>query len=145
MKFVLTGFCQNENIRRYSFQGIATGGRRTDWNVGVDLTMLQRHGIPLQEAPLLCSEVLASQAGHDQAQSLMISDSHMRARAEQRASERMEQQSKRKPTSVPLTPTPAPIPLATGDVKYGRLGGIGLGSRPAYPWSPTLQATTTKR
>ena len=112
--------------------------------MGVDLAMLQRHGIPLQEAPLLCSEVLASQAGHDEAQSLMISDSHMRARAEQRASERMEQQNKRKPTSLPLTPTPAPIPHATGDVKYGRLGGIGLGSRPTYPWSPTPSATTKR-
>jgi hypothetical protein len=138
MKFVLTGFCQNENIRRYSFQGIATGGGRTDWNVGVDLTMLQRHGIPLQEAPLLCSEMLASQAYHDETQSLMISDIHMRARAEQRASERMEQHSKRKPPSLPLTQTPVPPPHATSDVNCGRLG-IGLGSRPAYPWSPTIK------
>ena len=143
MKFVLTGFCQDENIRRYSFHGIAAGGRRTDWNVGVDLTMLQRHGIPLQEAPLLCSAFLAVQSAQDEGQSLMIAESDMRARAEQRASERMEPQNKRKPASPLFTQTPASLPHATGDVKYGRLG-IGLGSRPAYPWSPTPQAITKR-
>lgn len=143
MKFVLTGFCQNENIRRYAFQGIAPGGRRTDWNVGVDVTMLQRHGIPLQEAPLLCSEVLASQAGHDEGQSLMIAEDDVRVRAEQRASERLVSQNKRKPAPSPFTQTPASIPHAPPDPKFGRLG-IGLGSRPTYPWSPTLQATTKR-
>jgi hypothetical protein len=143
MKFVLTGYCQNENIRRYSFQGIATGGRRTDWNVGVDLTMLQRHGIPLQEAPLLCSVLLAAQSAQDEGQSLMITESEMRARAEQRARERMESQNKRKPAAPPSTQTQAPIPHATADLRYRRLG-IGLGSRPAYPWSPSPQGTTKR-
>jgi hypothetical protein len=141
MKFVLTGFCQNENIRCYSFQRIATGGRRTEWNVGVDLTLLQRHGIPLQEAPLLCSVLLAARSAQDEGQSLMISESDMRARAEQRASERMESQNKRKAASLPPPQTQAPIPHATPDLKFGRLG-VGLGSRPAYPWSPGNQDTT---
>jgi hypothetical protein len=143
MKFVLTGFCQNENIRRYSFQGIATGGKRTDWNVGVDLTMLQRHGIPLQEAPLLCSVLLASESAHGEGQSLMITESDMRARAEQRASERMESQNKRKPYSLPPTQPPVPISQATPDLELGSLG-IGLGSRPGYPWSPTPPATSKR-
>jgi hypothetical protein len=143
MKFVLTGFCQNENIRRYSFQGIAPGGRRSDWNVGVDLTMLQRHGIPLQEAPLLCSVLLAAQSAPAEGQSLMISESDIRSRAEQRASERMESQSKRKPASLPPTQTEAPVPQENADLRFGRLG-IGLGSRPAYPWSPAPQATTKR-
>jgi hypothetical protein len=143
MKFVLTGFCQNENIRSYSFQGIATGGRRTDWNVGVDLSMLQRHGIPLQEAPLLCSVLLASQSAPGEGQSLMITESDMRARAEQRAGERMESQNKRKPASLPPVQPQAPIPHASPDLKLEGLG-IGLGSRSAYPWSPTPQATSKR-
>jgi hypothetical protein len=143
MKFVLTGFCQIENIRRYSFQGIVPGGRRTDWNVGVDLTMLQRHGIPLQEAPLLCSEALASQAGQGESQNLMIAEDDMRVRAEQRASELLESQNKRRPASPPFAQTPTAIPHAPSDPKFGRLG-IGLGSRPTYPWSPTQQATTKR-
>jgi hypothetical protein len=140
MKFVLTSFCQDENIRRYSFQGIAAGGKRTDWNVGVDLTMLQRLGIPLQEAPLLCSILLASQSVQSEGQSLMITESVMRTRAEQRASERMESQNKRKPASLAPVQPQAPNPHATPDLKLGRLG-IGLGSRSAYPWSPIPQAT----
>ena len=143
MKFVLTGFCQDENVRRYSFQGIATGGRRTEWNVGVDLSMLQRHGIPLQEAPLLCSVLLASQSAYADGQSLMITESDMSARAEQRASERMESQNKRKPASLPPTQQQAPIPPATADITSTRLG-IGLGSRPAYQSSPTPQATSKR-
>jgi hypothetical protein len=142
MKFVLTGFCQNENIRRYSFQGIASGGIRTDWNVGVDLTMLQLHGIPLQEAPLLCSVLLAAQSVQDEGQSLMITELDILARAEQRARERMESQ-KRKPASLPPTQTQAPIPHATAHLRYGRLG-IGLGSRPAYPWSLSPQGNTKR-
>ena len=143
MKFVLTGFCQNENIRRYSFQGIATGGIRTDWNVGVDLTMLQLHGIPLQEAPLLCSVLLAAQSLPNEGQSLMITEHDILARAEQRATERREAQKKRKPAALPLPQPSAPISSENTDLKFGRLG-IGLGSRPAYPWSRSPQATTKR-
>jgi len=105
--------------------------------------MLQRHGIPLQEAPLLCSVRLAAQSAQEEGQSLMISESDLRARAEQRASERMEPQNKRKPASLPPTQTQAAIPHATPDLKFGRLG-IGLGSRPAYPRSPGNQDATKR-
>src|SRR5579864_7270785 len=103
MKFVLRGFCQNENIRHYSFYGIG-GGRKspTEFTVGVDLTLLHKYGIPLQEAPLLCSLLLPSHAGDERDRSFMISEDDMRARAEQRASERTESQNKRKPAPVIL-------------------------------------------
>ena len=52
MKFVLAGFHQNGNVRRYSFQGIGDDRRtRIEFSVGVDLTLLYKHRIPLQEAP----------------------------------------------------------------------------------------------
>jgi hypothetical protein len=135
MKFVLTGFSQNENIRHYSFQGIGGGRKnRTEITVGVDLSMLQVHTIPLQEAPLLCSQFLASRTADEQDRSCMLPESDMRARAEQRASEQAASQIKRKPASLPLAPQASP-PQAAPDV-VPRKSGIGLGSRAAYPWSP---------
>ena len=142
MRFVLTSFAQNENVRQYRFQGIAPGGKRTDWNVAVDLSLLQKHGIPLQEAPLLCSQLLAAQAGQEQNAGLVISESDMLARAAQRAGERAEAQNKRKPP-VPAPPAQldASLPQPAPAHGYGK-PAIGLGSR--YPWSPALQNTTKR-
>jgi len=135
MKFVLTGFTQNENIRHYSFQRIGGDRKsRTDVTVGVDMTLLLKHRIPLQEAPLLCSLLLASRAGDEQDPSFMIAEGDIRARAEQGASERAKSQSKRKPASLPHE-TPTPRPQSAPDFGSGKLG-IGLGSRTGYPCSP---------
>ena len=134
MRFVLTGFCQDENIRRYSFQGIGAGRKdRSEFSVGVDVALLQRHGIPLQEAPLLCSTFLASLGERANDQSWILPDNEIRARAEQRASEHAQSQAKRKPAVLQL-PTETPAPQASPDA-LARKPGVGLGSRPAYPWS----------
>jgi len=136
MKFVLAGFRQNENIRHYSFQGIGDDRRtRTEFSVGVDLTLLHKHGIPLQEAPLLCSRLLTSRGADEQLRSvmfsersLMFSDDDMLAYAAQRARERAETENDRKPKPPSLTgnPRPAsPMPIEPRN----RPSGIGLGSR----------------
>lgn len=129
MRFVLAGFRQNESIRHYSFEGIGDDRRtRTEFSVGVDLTLLHKHGIPLQEAPLLCSLLLTSRVGDEQLRSLMFSEDDMLAHAEQRARERAETQTDRKPKSVSLTDTPpsaAPIRIESSNGP----SGIGLGSR----------------
>jgi hypothetical protein len=145
MKFVLTGFSQDETVRRYSFQGIAPGGKRTDLNVGVDLALVHKHGIPLQEIPLLCTQFLATLGGVDQNRKFELSEGDMRARSEQRAMERMESQSKNKPAAAPPIEMPRSeaVPL-TMPPHGSRNVGIGLGSRTAYPWSPHIQATTKR-
>ena len=129
MKFVLAGFRQNENIRYYSFQGIGEDRRtRTAFSVGIDLTLLHKHGIPLQEAPLMCSFLLASKVGEEPFPSLMFSEEDMLLHAAQRARERAETQNDRrpKPFSPPdarTSPTPISIESRNGP------SGIGLGSR----------------
>ena len=144
MKFVLTGFSQSENIRNYLFQGIGDDPRtRTDFNVGVDLTLVHKHGIPLQEVPLLCCFLLASHAGDDQCPSFMISEGDLRTRAEQRATERTESQTKPKSRPAPPLEPPASLPQAPPDFEYGKLG-IGLGSRAAHHPSPSLQGITKR-
>jgi hypothetical protein len=129
MKFVLAGFRQNENVRHYSFEGIGDDRRtRTEFSVGVDLSLLHKYGIPLQEAPLMCSLLLTSRVGHEQLRSLMFSEDDIRAHAEQRARERAETQADRKPKPFSLTsarPPAAPIPIDPRNAP----SGIGLGSR----------------
>src|ERR1700737_356833 len=127
MKFVLAGFSQKDNIRHYSFQGIGDDRRtRTEFSVGVDLNLLHKHGIPLQEAPLLCCFLLGSQLGHEELR-LMFSEADMLARAEQRATELVEAQTKRKPTYTQASLSP--VRADSGNGKFS----IGLGSRTASP------------
>jgi hypothetical protein len=136
MKFVLAGFRQTENIRFYSFQGIGEDRRtRTEFRVGIDLTLLHKHGIPLQEAPLLCSLLLASRGADEQLRSsmfsecsLMFSEDDMLAHAERRARELAETHNDRKPKpSSPTQSRTLPSPIVIDSPQ--RPSDIGLGSR----------------
>jgi hypothetical protein len=140
MKFVLTGFCQSENVRHYSFQGIVPGGKRTELSVGVDLALLHKYGIPLQEAPLLCCLLLSAQSEAELGQHFVLSEGELRDRAAQRDNERTESQTKKKPAAAPLTEPTAVVRPAPG---FGKVG-VGLGSRTGYPWSPHFEATTKR-
>ena len=127
MKFVLAGFRQDENVRHYSFEGIGDDRRtRTEFSVGVDLSLLHKHGIPLQEAPLMCSLLLTSRADNEQIRSFTFPEDDIRAHAEQRARERAETQTDRKAKSFsPIRPSAALIPIDPRTAP----SGIGLGSR----------------
>jgi hypothetical protein len=140
MKFVLAGFRQNANIRKYTFQGIGDDRRtRTEFRVAVDLTLLHKHRIPLQEAPLLCSLSLASRAEDEQLSNLLdserdfvFSEAQILVHAEEIARERAATQTDRKlkpvaPIVVPQSPSPLLIDPQT------RRSGIGLGSRAGLP------------
>jgi hypothetical protein len=143
MKFVLAGFHQNENVRRYSFQGIGDDRRtRIEFSVGVDLTLLYKHRIPLQEAPLLCCLLLSARVGSAQLHNsvspgralplerdFVFPEEDLLVHAEQLARERAPSQTDRKPRPFAFRGTPTPILIDSSD---GR-SGIGLGSRAALP------------
>ncbi len=61
MEFVLAGFRQESNIRRFAFEGVTADRKqkRTEFFVGVDLTLIRKYSIPMQELPLLCRHLLA--------------------------------------------------------------------------------------
>ena len=61
MDFVLTGFRQEANIRRFAFQRVAGDHSRTEFTVSADMSLLVKHKIPLQELPLLCRALLEDQ------------------------------------------------------------------------------------
>ena len=58
MEFVLIGFRQEKNIRRYAFDAVSSSHVRTHVTVGADLSLARAYRIPLQELPLLCRRLL---------------------------------------------------------------------------------------
>lgn len=72
VEFVLTGFSQENNIRRYTFQALPAGNARPSgnptkrWTVSADLSLMRKHKIPLQELPLLCKRVVEAQGENAQ-------------------------------------------------------------------------------
>jgi hypothetical protein len=75
-EFVFTGFRQESDIRRYTFQIIAEDRTQTKVTVGADLSLLRKHRIPLQELPLLCRRLLENSTG-GKAGTLMFTEKDM--------------------------------------------------------------------
>ncbi len=76
MQFILLGFDQRAKIRRYAFQGIADR-TRTEFTVGVDLSLLPRYGIHMQELPLLCRELLERRGAAADGRALTFTEEEM--------------------------------------------------------------------
>jgi len=85
MEFVLTGFRQDNNVRRYTFQGISDDRKRSEFTVGVDLALIRKHRIPMQELPLLCRGLLQVQPLEEAAGPLMFTEKDMLGYANDRA------------------------------------------------------------
>ena len=86
IEFVLAGFRQDNNIRRYLFQGVGVDRTRTEFTVGADLVLVRKYRIPLQELPLLCRNVLQGY-GSGQTRALMFSETDMIGYATRRTAE----------------------------------------------------------
>ena len=86
IEFVLAGFRQDNNIRKYLFQGVGVDRKGTEFTVGADLVLVRKYRIPLQELPLLCRHVLEGY-GSGQTRALMFSETDMIGYATRRAAE----------------------------------------------------------
>jgi hypothetical protein len=84
MEFVLTGFHQTDNVRRYVFQGVAEDRKPSEFSVGVDLALIYKHRIPMQELPLLCRSLLEGSSRRDSGV-LMFTEKDMLGYASRRA------------------------------------------------------------
>jgi hypothetical protein len=87
VRFTLVGFQQDAGVRRYAFQGIADG-IPANFTVGVDLALMVRFGIHIQDLPLLCRELLERQLEGVEERSLTLSESEMRMHADQSSTAR---------------------------------------------------------
>src|SRR5215469_18411941 len=60
-EFTLTGFRQANGIRSYVYQCQHDDGSSTEFTVDAEVSLLKKHGIGLQELPLLCRRLLEKQ------------------------------------------------------------------------------------
>ena len=123
LEFILTGFKQTQNVRHYQFQVIGADRTRRDVSVDADLDVMRKHGISIQEMPLLCRRLLEeSEAARalDQshgavtvsetstAEVLLFSSEDMAVHARGRAAAKLEQELKRKRPNRPPSPNRQP-------------------------------------
>ena len=85
MEYVLTGVEQSENIRSYGFAEIDRTLRRAGFTVAVDISLLRKYAIPLQELPLLCLHFLETQRAAGAEQNLIYGETEMVQYASRRA------------------------------------------------------------
>jgi hypothetical protein len=104
-QFILRGFSQTRGIRIYTFEGIGDG-RRADYTVEVDLALIPRYGIRIQDLPLLCQELLQQRVEPDEISSVTLTEQDMRSLAERRATEREEAEQRKKPPRRPANANP---------------------------------------
>src|ERR1700730_2788264 len=136
VEFTLRRFSQeSDNIRRYVFQGASSGGIRAEFSVGVDLTLLQRYRIPIQEVPLLCSLLLASSLEKDPRAELTLSEDNMRIRAAERDAELAVMKMKRKPPLAMVAGREPSESFQRFESRSPKHQGIGLAS--TVPEIPT--------
>jgi hypothetical protein len=87
VSFTLIGFHQDASLRRYEFQR-NSDGMRTAFTVGVDLALILRVGVHIQELPLLCRALLEQQAEGQEVSALTLTETEMRVHVESRPSGR---------------------------------------------------------
>ena len=111
--FLLTGFTQAAGIRIYAFEG-RVDATRIDYTVEVDLALIPRYGIQIQDLPLLCRELLQQPTQPDEISAVIFTEQRMRNHADKLALAREEAEHKKK----------QPRHLASGDA--------GTGWRPTF-------------
>ena len=125
MRYVMMGFDQNTGVRQYTFQGIAEGvadGTRTGFTVGVDLALIPRYGIRIQELPLLCRGLLEQQGEGEEKRTFTLDEKEMRAYADVCATAREAAAQKKKSAR-------RPAPVDVGAAWRGPAGTVGAATR----------------
>jgi hypothetical protein len=107
MEFMLTGFRQDNNVRRYTFQGVDEDRKRSEFTVGVDLSLVRKHRIPMQELPLLCRGLLQGRPLEEAAAPLMYTEKDMLGYAVRRAAEQEVAEQKKRGHHRPPLPNRA--------------------------------------
>ena len=108
MDFVLTGFSQTANIRRFAFERISTDHTRTEFSVSADMTLLTKHKIPLQELPLLCRTLLQEQSESGPSKAVVFTEGEMLGYAQRRVAAKEEADRKRAQHRSPFVKRPRP-------------------------------------
>ena len=104
MQFVLAGFQQNLNMRRYTFEGIDADRRRKEVTVEADMGLIRKYKIPLQELPLLCRRLVEGLTGEAAvAGAIMFTENDMLGYAKDRATAESLAEQKRRAHRAPVS------------------------------------------
>jgi hypothetical protein len=79
--YILTGFTHRIGFRVFSFDGVAADWVRTTYSVRADLTLARKHGIRVQELPLLCHGILERRSEDDQQRAFTFTEDDMTVHA----------------------------------------------------------------
>ena len=103
MQFILTGFSQEPGARVFAFEGVLEDRSRATFTVRADLALALKHGIPLQDLPLLCRGVLEKQYEGRPERSFAFTEEDMRffreALAARTAAAKVRKAARRPPTA----------------------------------------------
>lgn len=77
MNFTFTGFSQEAEFRLFAFEGISTEKVKTKHKVKVDISLLGKYGIKVQELPLLCRRLLDKHENDIDTSTLIFTEAEM--------------------------------------------------------------------
>lgn len=90
-------------FRVFAFERMGLDKVRTKFVVRADLALVRRYGIPVQELPLLCRNLLQQQDENAETRTLIFSEGEMSAHASGRAAARDAAAQKRKTPRRPAS------------------------------------------
>src|SRR5688572_9107727 len=104
VQFIVTGFRQNLQFRLFTFERVAGDYSRSAYTVSADTALVRKHGISVQELPLLCLQLLErSEQGesnpdqpHDDRREITFTEEDMLSYAKELASAREASKQRRK-------------------------------------------------
>ena len=87
VRYLLSGFTETTGVRVFAFEGVTDDWVRTAYSVTADLALARKHGIRVQELPLLCRRVLEMRSEDKDQRAFTFAEGDMtihadRARAE---------------------------------------------------------------
>lgn len=104
MQYLLMAFRQHDNVREYSFKGTGPDMTPVDFIVDVDLALVRRHRIPMQDMPLLCRRLLEEKSVSEPELRITFPEERMQDLARRAEAEKASQESRRRGFFKPARP-----------------------------------------
>ena len=104
VQYILTGFSHDMGYRVFSFETIDDHGRKA-YRVRADLALARKHGIAVQELPLLCRALLERRKEGESQRAYTFEEADMREYEDLRAARIAEAQKRRTPPRRPAVQT----------------------------------------
>ena len=94
-QFALAGFTQDAEFRVFNFELVGEDRSRIPFAVRADLALSRKHGIRVQELPLLCRKLLEQRDEGEKDPVVTFTEAEMRSHADRATAERDASQKKK--------------------------------------------------